>query len=104
MKAGTSQKMVLNMLSTATMIRLGLVYGNLMANVRATNEKLRRRACAILSAEAELGPDEASRLFDASGEDLRVALVMAKTNLSREDSRRLLETSGNSVRAALERA
>jgi N-acetylmuramic acid 6-phosphate etherase len=104
LKAGTSQKMILNMLSTATMIRLGLVYSNLMANVRATNEKLRRRACAILAAEADLGADEALRVFEAAGEDLRVALVMSQSNLSRDEARQLLEACGNSVRAALERA
>lgn len=102
LKAGTSQKMILNMLSTATMIRLGLVYGNLMSNLKATNEKLRRRACAILSEETGLGADETARLFEAAGEDLRVALVMSRGNLSRSDSEELLERHGGSVRRVLD--
>lgn len=103
LKAGTSQKMVLNMLSTATMIKLGLVYSNLMANLKATNDKLRGRACAILAAETRLSSDESARVFEASGEDLRVALVMARANLSRADAERLLGSCGNSVRQALDR-
>ena len=103
LKAGTSQKMILNMLSTATMVRLGLVYSNLMSNLKATNEKLRGRACAILAAETNLSEEEALRVFEASGEDLRVALVMAQANLSRDEARQLLESCGHSVRAALTR-
>lgn len=102
MKAGTAQKMILNMLSTATMIRLGLVYSNLMSNLRASNQKLRRRARAILAEEAEISAEEAARIFDAAGEDLRVALLMARSTLSRSDTERLLESHGNSVRRALE--
>lgn len=102
MKAGTAQKMILNMLSTATMIELGLVYGNLMANLRATNEKLKRRARAILGAEAGIGADEAARVFEAAGDDLRVALVMARSGLSRVDASRLLEAHDGSVRRALD--
>ena len=102
MKAGTAQKMILNMLSTATMIRLGWVYSNLMSNLRATNEKLRGRACAILSEESGLSNQEAARLFQAAGEDLRVALLMARSNLSRNDAQRLLESHGGSVRGALD--
>lgn len=102
MKAGTAQKMILNMLSTATMIKLGLVYSNLMSNLRATNEKLRRRARAILSEEAGIGSEEAERVFEAAGEDLRVALLMARSSLSRSDAERLLESHGRSVRRALD--
>jgi len=102
MKAGTAQKMILNMLSTATMVRLGLVYSNLMSNLRATNEKLRRRACAILAEEAGISAEEAARVFEAAGEDLRVALLMARSSLSRSDAELLLESHGNSVRRALD--
>lgn len=102
MKAGTAQKMILNMLSTATMIKLGLVYSNLMSNLRATNEKLRRRARAILSEEAGIGSEEAERVFEAAGEDLRVALLMARSSRSRVDAERLLESHGRSVRRALD--
>jgi N-acetylmuramic acid 6-phosphate etherase len=103
MKAGTAQKMILNMLSTATMIKLGLVYGNLMSNLRATNDKLRRRACAILSEEAGINDNEALRVFEESGEDLRVALLMARRNLSCDEATRLLELNDGSLRRALDR-
>lgn len=102
MKAGTAQKLILNMLSTATMIKLGLVYGNLMANLRATNEKLRRRAREILSEETGMGPQQAGLVFEAAGEDLRVALLLARSNMSRDDAERLLEAHEGSVRRALD--
>ena len=102
MKAGTAQKMILNMLSTATMIKLGLVYGNLMSNLRATNEKLRRRAGAILAEETGISVEEAARIFAAAGEDLRIALLMTRSELSCADAQRLLESHGSSVRKALE--
>jgi N-acetylmuramic acid 6-phosphate etherase len=102
MKAGTAQKMILNMLSTAMMIKMGLVFSNLMSNLRATNEKLRRRARAILAEEAGISSEEAGRVFEAAGEDLRVALLMARSSLSRSDAERLLESHGTSVRRALD--
>lgn len=102
MKSGTAQKMILNMLSTATMIKLGWVYSNLMSNLRATNDKLRRRACLILSEESGISNEEAARIFEAAGEDLRIALLMARSNLSRDDAQRLLESHAGSVRGALD--
>ncbi len=102
MKAGTAQKMILNMLSTGTMIRLGLVYGNLMSNLRATNEKLSRRARAILAEETGISSGEAGRVFEAAGEDLRVALLMVHSGLPQSDAQGLLEAHGNSVRRALD--
>ncbi|HET9529577.1 MAG TPA: N-acetylmuramic acid 6-phosphate etherase [Blastocatellia bacterium] len=102
MKAGTAQKMVLNMLSTATMIRLGLVYGNLMSNLRASNEKLRRRACAILAEEVGISAEQAAQAFEAAGNDLRLALLMTRASLSRAEAGRLLQAHGGSVRRALD--
>ncbi|HSE38651.1 MAG TPA: N-acetylmuramic acid 6-phosphate etherase [Blastocatellia bacterium] len=102
MKAGTAQKMVLNMLSTATMIRLGLVYSNLMSNLRATNEKLRRRARDILAEEADISAEEAARVFEAANEDLRVALLMTRKGFSRDDAHRFLESHRGSLRRALD--
>ena len=102
MKAGTAQKMILNMLSTATMIRMGLVYGNLMSNLRATNEKLRRRACAILAEETGVSIEEALRVFNSADEDLRAALLMIRSGLSKSDAERLLADHRNSVRSALD--
>jgi N-acetylmuramic acid 6-phosphate etherase len=102
MKAGTAQKMILNMLSTGTMIRLGLVYGNLMSNLQANNEKLRRRACAILSEEAGISAERAAQIFEDADQDLRVALLMARSQLSRDDAERLLKKHRGSVRRALD--
>jgi len=102
MKAGSAQKMILNVLSTATMIKLGLVYSNLMSNLRATNEKLRRRARAVLAEETGISEDDAVIVFEKSGEDLRVAILMARTSLSADEARSLLESHGGSVRRALD--
>ena len=102
MKAGTAQKMILNMISTTTMIRLGFVYGNLMSNLQANNDKLVRRACAILAEEAGASAEEASRVFEAAGRDLRKALLMARLNLSSADAEQLLKSHRGSVRRALD--
>src|SRR5262245_53110881 len=102
MKAGTAQKLVLNMLSTATMIKLGLVYGNLMSNLQATNAKLIRRAQAIIAEETGVSPEEASRAFEGSGRDLKLALLMTRARLSRDDAERLLREHHGSVRRALD--
>jgi N-acetylmuramic acid 6-phosphate etherase len=93
LKAGTAQKMVLNMLSTATMVRLGYVSGNRMSNLQARNVKLRDRAERILQTELRLDEGGAREALDAAGGDLRVALVMRKANASREDSETALKES-----------
>ena len=95
LKAGTAQKMILNMLSTATMIRLGYVTGNRMTNMLTRNSKLRARGLRILAAETGLSETEATTQLEAAGGDLRVALVMSKTRCSREEAERALaKTSG----------
>jgi N-acetylmuramic acid 6-phosphate etherase len=93
MKAGTAQKLVLNMLSTAAMIRLGYVTGNRMTNVQTRNVKLRARAERILAAEANLDSESAAATLDAAGGDLRVALVMSKTGRERETAETALRES-----------
>jgi N-acetylmuramic acid 6-phosphate etherase len=102
MKAGTAQKMVLNMISTGTMIKMGLVYGNLMSHLVATNEKLRRRAVEIVSGESGLDQDGAAAVFESAGRDLRVALVMAKIQVTKEEAESLLGSHGGSVRRVLD--
>lgn len=102
MKAGTAQKLILNMLSTATMIRLGLVYSNLMSNLQPNNAKLVRRACAILAEETGLSSDDAARLFEEAGRDLRIAFIMASTRLPRGEAEALLRAHRNSVRRAID--
>ncbi len=84
MKAGTAQKLVLNMISTVAMIRLGYVKGNRMTNVRSSNIKLKERSLRILMAETGLDERAAAKLMDAAGDDLRVALVMNACKVGRE--------------------
>jgi N-acetylmuramic acid 6-phosphate etherase len=101
MKAGTAQKLVLNMLTTAAMIRLGRVYDGLMIGVQPTNEKLRERATRIIETIAEVSTEAAARaLVEAQG-DVRVAIVIAKTGESPEESKRMLDRAGGSLRRAL---
>jgi N-acetylmuramic acid 6-phosphate etherase len=101
LKAGTAQKMVLNMLSTATMVKLGYVTGNQMTNMLPRNAKLRARSIRIFSAET--GADEkASRAaLESAGGDLRTALVMTRTGCSREESEAALGRVGSVVEQAV---
>lgn len=78
LKAGTAQKMVLNMISTATMVRLGYVSGNRMSNLRASNIKLRDRAVRIIVAETGLDYEAAAAALEAAGSDLTIALIKTK--------------------------
>ncbi|MGD9561315.1 MAG: N-acetylmuramic acid 6-phosphate etherase [Pyrinomonadaceae bacterium] len=84
MKAGTAQKLVLNMISTIAMIRLGYVKGNRMTNMKTSNEKLRDRGLRILMAETGLDERKAYAVLTESGHDLRVALVMHRAQASRD--------------------
>lgn len=102
MKAGTAQKMVLNMLSTATMIRLGYVTGNRMTNVKSSNQKLKERSLRILQAETGLGEGSAKDLMNRAGNDLRAAIVMQKSNVSRERAEKALRENQNVIEAAIE--
>jgi N-acetylmuramic acid 6-phosphate etherase len=101
MKAGTAQKLVLNMLTTAAMIRLGYVTGNRMTSVQTRNVKLRARAERILAAEANLDSQSAALALNAAGGDLRVALVMSKTGRDRETAETALEESRGVVAEAI---
>ena len=102
LKAGTAQKLVLNMLSTATMIRLGYVSGNRMTNMLPRNEKLRARTLRILVAETGADEPAARAALEAAGGDLRVALVMHATRAARADAARALAESRGVVRHAIE--
>ena len=101
LKAGTAQKMVLNMLSTITMVRLGYVSGNRMSNLKAGNIKLRDRAQRILIADTGIDEQAAAKALEAAGTDLRVALVMIKSASDKERSIAALTKSGWKVEAAL---
>ena len=100
LKAGTAQKLVLNMLSTATMVRLGYVSGNRMTNVLPRNSKLRARAIRIIMAES--GSDEAAAraALDKSGNDPRAALLMLKTGSSLEEASAALEAANGVIERA----
>jgi len=102
MKAGTAQKLVLNMLSTGTFVRLGYVYGNLMVNVQPKNEKLVDRAQRIIAQAAGVSPKRAVELLAESGKCVRTAIVMGKGGISREEAERRLAASRGRVRQALE--
>ena len=96
MKAGTAQKMALNMISTATMIKLGMTYSNWMINVSMTNKKLRERGQHILQEILGIKSDQAARLVEASGSNLKVAVIMGATGCTREEAEnRLNEANGN---------
>jgi N-acetylmuramic acid 6-phosphate etherase len=102
MKAGTAQKTVLNMLSTAAMIRLGKVYGNLMVDVHPTNAKLRRRAVRILQQAAGATEAQARDALAATGYEVKPALVMLLIDVDAAEARRRLAGSGGLVRQAIQ--
>jgi N-acetylmuramic acid 6-phosphate etherase len=81
LRAGTATKMVLNMISTAVMVKLGYVYGNLMVNVQPTNAKLRDRACRIIQEVTGVTYERAAELLDQAGGNVRAAIVMEKGSL-----------------------
>jgi N-acetylmuramic acid 6-phosphate etherase len=101
LKAGTAQKMILNLLSTAAMVRMGRVYENWMAHVALTNDKLRRRGARILEEAAGVNASVAERALLEAGNDLAAALVMLKKDVSSKIARWALAASGGHVRQAL---
>jgi len=102
LKAGTAQKLILNMLSTATMIRLGYVTGNRMTNMQTRNVKLRARALRILQSEAGASEQDAETVLDAADGNLPVALVMTKTGRSSEEAKSALEHSRGAIADAID--
>jgi N-acetylmuramic acid 6-phosphate etherase len=101
MKAGTAHKMVLNMISTAAMTRLGYVYGNLMVNVAPKNEKLIQRAIAILERATGADHAAATQALKASGNRTPVALVMLAAGVSRSEAVSALKKADGNVRKAI---
>lgn len=102
LKAGTAQKMVLNMLSTATMVKLGYVIGNRMTNVQTRNKKLFARAVRIIMAEAGIDEDAAIESLEKANGSLPVALLMKETGCSLKAAERALAASGGVVSRAAE--
>jgi N-acetylmuramic acid 6-phosphate etherase len=101
LKAGTAQKMILNMLTTGAMTRLGYVYGNLMVNVSSRNAKLAERGIGILEKAAALDRKAARKLLSNAGGRVQVALLMAKAHISRIQAIAALKESGGQVRKAI---
>ncbi|MEU7304514.1 N-acetylmuramic acid 6-phosphate etherase [Streptomyces sp. NPDC007206] len=101
LKAGTAQKLVLNMLSTITMIRLGKTYGNLMVDVRASNDKLRARSRRIVSLATGASDDEIEKALTESGGEVKNAILSLLTGVDAPTAARLLQESNGHLRAAL---
>jgi len=101
LKAGTAQKIALNTLSSALMVRLNKVYGNLMVNVQPKNEKLVDRARRIIMKATGATPERAMDLLNESGMRVRTAIVMGKAGVNRDEAERRLSASGGRVRRAL---
>ena len=102
LKAGTAQKMVLNMLSTGAMVRLGYVYGNLMVNLHQKNTKLTERAITIVERALRIGRNQAQMALKAGGDDVPVTIVMHVAGTSRKEAKRALKSAGGNVRRAIE--
>jgi N-acetylmuramic acid 6-phosphate etherase len=103
LKAGTAQKLVLNMVSTISMIRLGKTYGNLMVDVDATNDKLRARVRSIVEHATGEPPEQVEEALAAAGGDAKVAIVSLLTGLDAEAARERLAGADGIVRRAVER-
>jgi N-acetylmuramic acid 6-phosphate etherase len=101
LKAGTAQKLVLNMISTTAMIKLGKVYDNLMVDVQANNQKLRRRAESILSELTGADPERIRTALAEAGYEVKPALLMLKANIPYPEAKRLLGKHRGFVREAL---
>ncbi len=101
MRSGTATKLVLNMISTAVMIRLGHVYGSWMVNVQPTNHKLMERARRIIRQATGVSAERSAELLTAGGNSVRTAIIMEKTKSSRGDAERLLARTRGRIREAL---
>ncbi|MFJ3926431.1 N-acetylmuramic acid 6-phosphate etherase [Streptomyces sp. NPDC090022] len=101
LKAGTAQKLVLNLISTITMIRLGKTYGNLMVDVRASNEKLRARSRRIVALATGAPDDEIEAALTATGGEVKHAILVLLTGTDAAEAARRLDATGGHLRAAL---
>ncbi|MBU3740833.1 MAG: N-acetylmuramic acid 6-phosphate etherase, partial [Candidatus Kapabacteria bacterium] len=99
MKSGTAQKMVLNMLTTGAMVRLGKTYGNVMVDLQQTNAKLQERSRQIVMRIAGMSYDDAARLLDEAGGSVKIAIVMALASCSAHHAHQLLDQAHGTIRA-----
>lgn len=101
MKAGSAQKMILNMLSTAVMIRLGKVYGNLMVDVKVTNHKLMRRATNLVQRLGDVDEGRARQLLESADLEVKTAIVMQRKAVQPANARAMLAEVGGNLRAVI---
>jgi N-acetylmuramic acid 6-phosphate etherase len=102
MKSGTAEKLVLNMISTTAMIRLGKVYENMMIDLQMTNQKLRERAKRVVMIVTGANYDEAARVLGLADWHVKTALVMIRAGVSKEEAQRRLRNADGFVRGAIE--
>ena len=102
LKAGTAQKLILNMISTATMVRLGKVHGNRMVDVAVTNRKLRRRAEGIVADLVGCDAERAAALLDEADQEVKTAVLMGLAGIDAATARARLEAADGYLRAALD--
>jgi N-acetylmuramic acid 6-phosphate etherase len=103
MKSGTAQKLVLNMITTTAMIRLGKVYENMMVDLQMTNEKLKERAKRVIMTITNVSYEAAERVLNDAGGHVKTALVMQKAGVARSEAEERLRKANGFVRAAIER-
>ena len=101
LKSGTAQKMVLNMISTISMVRLGKTFGNLMVDLQVSNEKLQDRAVRIIEKATGASRSQATESLKSSGHEVKVAILMLLLNIEPEAARERLQASSNRIREAL---
>jgi N-acetylmuramic acid 6-phosphate etherase len=101
MKAGTATKLVLNMITTGAMIRLGKTYGNLMVDLKATNNKLKDRSERIVVEVCGVSREEARQLLEAADKSVKTAIVMQKLGVTKDEAEAALERSGGVIRRAI---
>jgi N-acetylmuramic acid 6-phosphate etherase len=101
LKAGTAQKLVLNMLSTATMVKLGKVYNNLMVDLKASNQKLEDRSIRILQIATGIDAESAAAVLEKASMNCKLAIMMIETGLSAEEAQAALDRSEGNLKAAI---
>jgi N-acetylmuramic acid 6-phosphate etherase len=101
LKAGTAQKMILNMLSTISMVKIGKAFGNLMVDVKPTNEKLVERSKRIIALAGNISLNDANKYFELAQHDCKLAIVMCLTGLSADEARNRLKHAHGFVRQAI---
>ncbi len=101
MKAGTSQKMVLNIISTTVMIKMGKVYGNLMVDLKANNKKLHQRSIRMIQTATNISKQQAENYLEEAGGHVKLAIMMIKSGLSKKQAEQLLNQKDGHLREAL---